>query len=63
MTELLVIEGRTAKKDAKMAVVAEIAALWLDLAENSRTVASRSLGEVDLALWRQYSSWLYLDEF
>jgi hypothetical protein len=27
MTELLVIEGRTAKKDAKMAVVAEIAAL------------------------------------
>jgi hypothetical protein len=53
LTELLAIEGRTTEKVAKMVVVAEIAALWLDLAENSRTVAARSLGEVDLALWWQ----------
>jgi hypothetical protein len=63
LIELLVIEGRTAKKVAKMDVVAEIAALWLDLVENSRTVAARSLGEVDLALRRRYSSWISLAEF
>jgi hypothetical protein len=30
-----VTEGRTAEKVAKMVAVAEIAALWLDLVENS----------------------------
>jgi hypothetical protein len=35
LTELLAIEGRTAEKVVKMAVVAEITALRLDLTENS----------------------------
>jgi hypothetical protein len=51
---LLAIEGRTAEKVAKMVVVAKLAAMWLYLAENSRTVAARSLGEVNLA----FSCWI-----
>jgi hypothetical protein len=35
LTELLATEGRTVEKVARMIVVAEIAALQLDLAENS----------------------------
>jgi hypothetical protein len=35
LTELLVTEGRTAEKVARMVVVAKIAALQLDLVENS----------------------------
>jgi hypothetical protein len=52
LTELPATEGRTAEKVAKMVVIAEIAALRLDLVENSRTVVARSLGKVDLALRR-----------
>jgi hypothetical protein len=62
-TELPATEGRTVEKVAKMVVVAEIAALRLDLVENSRTVVARSLGEVDLALRRRYSSLPSLAEF
>jgi hypothetical protein len=35
LTELLATEGRTVEKVARMIVVAEIAALQLDLAKNS----------------------------
>jgi hypothetical protein len=52
LTELPATEGRTAEKVAKMVAIAEIAALRLDLVENSRTVVARSFGEVDLALRR-----------
>jgi hypothetical protein len=45
LIELLATD-RTAEKAAKMAVVAGIAILWLDLVENSRTVIARSLDEV-----------------
>jgi hypothetical protein len=52
LTELPATKGRTVEKVAKMVAIAEIAALQLDLVENSRTVVARSLGEVDLALRR-----------
>jgi hypothetical protein len=35
LTELSASEGRTAEKVARMVAIAEIAALWLDLVENS----------------------------
>jgi hypothetical protein len=35
LTVLPVTEGRTTEKVARMVAVAEIAALWLDLVENS----------------------------
>jgi hypothetical protein len=63
LTELPAAEGRTAEKIAKMVVVAEIAALWLDLVENSWTMVARSSGKVDLALKRWYSSLSSLAEF
>jgi hypothetical protein len=63
LTELRATEGRTAEKVAKMVAIAEIAALRLYLVENSRTVVARSLGEVDLALRRRYSSLPSLAEF
>jgi hypothetical protein len=52
LTELPATEGRTVEKVSKMVVVAEIVVLQLDLAENSRSVAARSSGEVGLALRR-----------
>jgi hypothetical protein len=63
LTELPATEGRTVEKVAKMVAIVEIAALQLDLVENSRTVVARSLGEVDLALRRRYSSLRFLAEF
>jgi hypothetical protein len=63
LTELLETEGRTTEKVAKMVVIPEIAALRLYLVETSRTVVARSLGEVELALRRQYSSLPFLAQF
>jgi hypothetical protein len=37
--------------------------MWLDLVEDPLIVVVRSLDEIGLALWRQYSSWFSLVEF
>jgi hypothetical protein len=51
-------EGKIAEMVAMMIVVVEIAALRLDLVENSWVVAARSSGEVDSALRMRCSSTL-----
>jgi hypothetical protein len=63
LIELSATEGRTVKKVARMVVVVEIAALQLDLAENSRSVIARSSSEVGSALRRRCSTLLSLAEF
>jgi hypothetical protein len=64
LIELSATEGRTVEKVARMVVVVvEIAALQLDLAENSRSVIARSSSEVGSALRRRCSTLLSLAEF
>jgi hypothetical protein len=63
LIELSATEGRTVEKVVRMVVVVEIAALQLDLAENSRSVIARSSSEVGSALRRRCSTLLSLAEF
>jgi hypothetical protein len=63
LTELPATEHRTAERVARMVVVAEIAALQLDLVESSWNVAARSSGKVGSVLRRRCSSLSSLAEF